>query len=349
MNTKLLAVAVGATLSAVPLWVQAGVSVGGIAQVEISREETQNAAGATTAKNTTVEDNSRGRFWITADEDLGGGLKGLAHFEFRVDTTGSCGLETGGAACGTGGGAQNIREKWVGLQGGFGTIKLGSVRQPYKYAGGVLWDVFFDTNLQAPDTGGMSGTAFGHANFFDNSILYVSPTWGGLFFHAAYVFDDVNVVNAAGGSSTDDGDYSAAVEWKGLGGDLHLVAARSEDQNNALGATGNNRALNKVGAKFNFLKDYSIIGQYETIDNDAKTLDQTIQFLGFNAKIGNVLAALHWGKTKDDITHNDTDYLAIGAWYNFSKTFMVLGGYRSTEVDNGNEDQVWSVGMRKAF
>ncbi len=284
MNTKLLAVAVGATLSAVPLWVQAGVSIGGIAQVEISREETQNAAGATTAKNTTVEDNSRGRFWITADEDLGGGLKGLAHFEFRVDTTGSCALETSlpTGACGTGA-STNFREKWVGLQGGFGTLKLGSVRQAYKYAGGALWDVFYDTNLTALGTGGMSGTPFGHGDFFDNSAAYVSPSFGGATFSLTYSFDDVNVVNASGGSTADDGDYSAAIEWKGLGGDLHLVAGRSEDQNNALGATGNNRALNKVGAKFSFLKDYAIIGQYETIDNDAKTLDQKVQFLGFNA------------------------------------------------------------------
>jgi predicted porin len=347
MNMKLVTVAVGASLSAMPLWAQAGVSVGGIAQVEIAREETRNAAGATTSSVTTVEDNSRGRFWITADEDLGGGLKGLAHFEFRVDTTGSCALETGGAACGTGA-AQNFREKWVGLQGGFGTLKFGSVRQAYKYAGGALWDVFYDTNLTALGTGGMSGGPFGHGDFFDNSVAYVSPAFGGVIFSLTYSFDDVTPTNAAGGSTADDGDYSAAVEWKGMGGDLHLIAARSEDQNNALGAT-NNRTLNKVGAKFNFLKDYSVIGQYETNENDANTVDEKIHFLGLHAKFGNILAVLHWGKTQNDITNNDTDYLAVGAWYNFSKTFMVLGGYRTTEVDNGNEDKIWTVGMRKAF
>ncbi|MBI5612291.1 MAG: porin [Gammaproteobacteria bacterium] len=346
MNRKLLTLAVGAALTAGPtLIAHADLRIGGFAQVELAREKTKNAAGATALTATTVEDNSRGRFWLDADEDLGGGLKGIMHFEFRVDTTGNCGLETGGATCNSKLG--NLREKWVGLQSGFGTIKLGSLRQPYKYAGGVLWDQFFDTNLQAPDNGGMSGTAFGHANFFDNALGYYSPSFGGVTFNVAYSFDDVN--DTANGQSADDGDYSASVEWKGLGGDLHVIAARSEDQNNALGASQNSRAHNKAGAKYTFLKNYSVIGQYEKIDNDAKTLDQKVYFLGFNATFGNVLAVLHWGKTKDDITNNDTDYLAVGGWYKFSKSFDALAGYRKTSVDNGNEDTVFTVGLRKGF
>ncbi len=41
MNDKrLLAVAIGAALGVIPLWAQAGVTVGGMGQVEIGREET---------------------------------------------------------------------------------------------------------------------------------------------------------------------------------------------------------------------------------------------------------------------------------------------------------------------
>ena len=168
MNKKLLAVAIGAALST-PMLVQADVKVGGMAQVEIAYEETETTTGAAptvTVSNTTTEDNSRGRFWITADEDLGNGMKGLAHFEFRVDTTGVCESEAGGSTCGTtdnvaGAGANetgaNVREKYVGLQTKLGTVKLGSIQQPYKYAGGVKWDAFVTTNLEARGNGGMSG------------------------------------------------------------------------------------------------------------------------------------------------------------------------------------------------
>jgi predicted porin len=347
---KSLVLAVGATLSTVSMWAAADVKVGGMAQVEIAREETKSAAGVTT-KRTTVEDNTRGRFWITADENLGGGMKGLAYYEFSVDTTGVCAVEgtTPFGTCGAAPVNQNTREKYVGLQTNMGTVKLGSNRNPNQFLGGVYWDAFVTTNLEARGNGGMSGTTFGHIGYLDNSLRYESPTWGGFGFEFAYVFDDA----ATTASTTDDGDYAIGGQWKGKipGGNLHAVAVHTEDANNSAGAAGdnNNRAQSKLGARYDFLKDYSIMGQYETIDNDANTLDQKIYYLGFQARFGKVLGAVQWGKTKDDITHNDTDYLAVGAWYSFSKTFRAIGGYRQTETDNGNQDKIFSAALLKLF
>jgi len=222
MHKKLLTLAVGAALTAGPILIaQADVKIGGFAQVEIARENHNRV------ESTTTEDNARGRFWITADEKIGA-LTGLAHFEFRVDTTGVCGLETGGG--GTGGcaaNAANTREKWVGLQGGFGTVKLGSVRSPYKYAGGITWDSFGATNLEARGNGGMFGGTFAQNNFFDNSVAYTSPNFGGVTFGVTYSFDDVSTDAATAQTvQADDGDYSAAVEWKTKFGDNGLWRVR---------------------------------------------------------------------------------------------------------------------------
>jgi predicted porin len=366
INKKLLSLAIGATLGAVPLWAQAGVTVGGMAQVEIAREETQNAAGATTRKATTVEDNTRGRFWISADEDLGGGLKGLAYLEFGVDTTGSCALEASlpTGACGTAANFGNVREKWVGLKSGLGTVKLGSNRTAYKYYGGVFWDAFVTTNLEARGNGGMSAGAFGQNNYFDNSLRYESPEWAGFSFEFTYGFEDV--VTATTTTTADDGDYSIGVQWKGLGGNLHLVAARSEDQNNAAGAAGdlNVEERNKLGVKYSFLKNYTVLAQFERMKNGAGTTDADVWFLGFQARFGNILGVVQAGNTDGRIAAStpalaagtcgtgasvDCDYLAIGGLYYFSKTFHLTGGYRQTEVDNGIEDKVWAIGMRKLF
>ncbi|MBI5612290.1 MAG: porin [Gammaproteobacteria bacterium] len=361
---KTLVVAVGATLSAVSLWAAADVKIGGMAQVEIAREETKNAAGATTRTETTVEDNTRGRFWITADEDLGGGLKGLAHFEFGVDTTGNCALEgalpTGG--CGTTGLFQNVREKWVGLKSNFGTVKLGSNPTPYRTYGGVMWDAFVTTNLEARGNGGMSGGAFGHFNYFDNSLAYESPSWMGLSMKLVYSFDDA----ATAASTADDGDYSIGVQWTGLDGALQIIAVRNEDKNNSSGAAGdlNIEERNKFGVKYTFLKNYTVLAQFEQIKNDADTTDADVWFLGFQARFGNVLGVVQAGNTDGRIATTtpalaagtcgtganvDCDYLAVGALYYFSKTFNLTGGYRKTEVDNGIQDKVWAVGMRKLF
>lgn len=363
MKTKLLAMCVSAVLSAIPPVVTADVSVGGMAQVEIAREQTKNAAGATVRKETTVEDNTRGRFWITANEDLGGGLKGLAHFEFGTDTTGACALEASlpTGACGTTPNFGNVREKYVGLKTNWGTVKLGSNRQAYKYYGGVLWDAFVTTNLEARGNGGMSGGAFGQNNYFDNSLRYESPVWAGFSFEFTYGFDDVSAVTTA-----DDGDYSVGVQWKGLGGDLHIVAARSEDQNNSAGAAGDSNVdeRNKLGVKYTFLKNYTVLTQFEQIENDADTTDADVWFLGFQARFGNVLGVIQAGNTDGRIAASvpalaagtcgtgadvDCDYLAVGGLYYFSKTFNLTGGYRKTKVDNGIQDKVWALGMRKLF
>ena len=375
MNKKLLAVAISAALSA-PMLAQADVKVGGIAQVEIAVEETETTVGtvSSTVSTTTTEDNSRGRFWITADEDLGGGMKGLAHFEFRVDTTGACESEGGGVAAGTGATCNtgsNVREKYVGLQTPAGTIKLGSVQQPYKYAGGVKWDAFVTTNLEARGNGGMSGGVFGHNNFFDNSILYTSPTFAGVSVGLAYSFDDIAATSTNGGgngSTADDGDYSLAVAWDGkFGGGfgVNVIAALSHnaDNVNILPTTDLSTDAIKLGAKFTFAKNFAVIAQYEQIEGSlvigaSDVVDDKVLFLAFHANVGPVLIALQYGNTEEGGVgvNRDIDYLALGAFYNFSKTFNVFTGYRITDSSqtlpagvNDAETQVFTLGMRKTF
>jgi len=328
MKKKLLLAAISAAVS-MPVW--ADVKVGGMAQVEVAREETSTAT--TTTKINTVEDNSRGRFWITADEDLGAGMKGLALYEFRVDTTGVCGSETGGATCSS---ETNVREKYVGLQTGFGTLKLGSVRSPYKYAGGVLWDAFVTTNLEARGNGGMTSGVFGHNNFMDNGVNYVSPTFFGVTISGTYIGDDV----ASGPTAnTSSGDSSAAVEWKGFG--AHVIAAMAHNNEG-----GNDVDNIKVGARYD-IAGFGIMAQFENTENDAGTTDTDTIFLGLQGKFGPVTAALQAGKT-EPATGADTDYAALGAFYNFSKTFSAFGGYRMTETGT-TEAEVLSVGLRKVF
>ena len=352
MNKKLLTLAVGAAITAGPMLIaQADVKIGGFAQVEITRVEVDNAAGVTTSKVTDSTDASRGRFWITADEDLGGGMKGLAHFEFRVDTTGNCALEaggsgaTGGSNCGTAASSFNTREKYVGLKTNWGTVKLGSNQMAYKYYGGVKYDPFVTTVLEARGNGGMIGGVFGANNFADNSLRYESPTFAGVSFEGTYGFDDVPTA----ASTFNDGDYSLGVQWTGLGGALHIAGAINEDQDNTPAA--NNQNWGKIAAKYEFIKGHSIAGQYEQTDNDNNTIDSKTWFVGYHGKFGNVRPVAQIGKTENQLAviNPDTDYFAVGIWYDMSKTFNLLAGYRQTEVDGGNETQVISVGMRKGF
>lgn len=339
MNKKLLVAAVGAALTVGPVMsVYADVKVGGHAQVEFASEEVDVDGGGEDDDfdRNTVEDNGRGRIWITASEDLGGGLKGLAHYEFKVDTTGEAGFDGGG----------NVREKWVGLQGGFGTLKFGSVKSPYKYAGGVLWDAFVTTNLEARNNGGMSGGVFGHNNFFDNSVNYQSPNFGGLTFGISYSIDE----NPAAAATAEDGDLAAAVEWKG--GGLHLIAAIANDDGDFGGGTptvaeADDTDSSKIGARYDF-GNFAVMAQFENVDPDGG-FEEDILFLGFQAKVGNWLWALQYGNEEIDDADLETDYLALGAFYSFSKTFSVFGGFRNTEIDDVADTDAITIGLRKIF
>lgn len=374
MHKKLITLAVASAI-ATPVAVLADVKIGGFAQVEIAREEA-TAANGTTTNLTTTEDNSRGRFWITASEDLSGGMQGLAHFEFRVDTTGVCESEAGGSTCGVTGGTTttddtgaNVREKWVGLKAPWGTVKAGSVRSPYKYAGGVLLDTFVTTNLEARGTGGMSGGVFGHNNFVDNAVSYNSPSMAGVTINFTYSFDDapsptdLSTTGGGNASTADDGDYMASVEWAQKFSDsmavmVAIAHANNQDNNPAGTPKINDFTADKIAAKLDFLKYFTVKAQFETLETDDDVTDDDVWFLGFDAKLGAWVVALQVGKTEQGGTGTnlDTDYLALGGIYNFSKSFMVFTGWRSTETDqtlpvaaNSTEFDVLTVGARKSF
>ncbi|WP_455199898.1 porin, partial [Kaarinaea lacus] len=187
MKHSLIALAVaGATSAAVVTPAQAGdVTVYGIAQVELASVSYQTEASEITpgacdgtpsvadgCNGIDILDNSMGRVGVKASEDLGNGMKGLAKFEFKADTAdneASTGISL------------TARESMVGLKAGWGQVEAGRLKSAYKYAGGVKYDAFVATTLQARGNGGMSGkgkygqsvslgglNAYGHNGFLKN-------------------------------------------------------------------------------------------------------------------------------------------------------------------------------------
>lgn len=177
MDKKIIAIAVGAAL-AIPVTASAGdikIKVYGALQAEIANIGVTDAAGdAVDSKSGTImEDNKRGRLGVKVSDPLGGGLTAVANFEWQVETT------QGQVNDGT-------RVGMVGIKTGFGTISLGSLKSGYKYTGGVKYDPFVTTLLQARSAGGMSGKegalkspgglkttgVFGNHSFLANAIGY---------------------------------------------------------------------------------------------------------------------------------------------------------------------------------
>ncbi|MCU7817233.1 MAG: porin [Candidatus Thiodiazotropha sp. (ex Rostrolucina anterorostrata)] len=112
-------------------------------------------------------DSIHSRVGVKGSEDLGGGLKALYHFEFKVHQ------DDGADGFGD-------RNQFIGLAGGFGTALLGRHDTPMKMSQGK-----FDEFGDLPN-GDLANVIPGDDRI-DNVIAYVSPAMGGLTFVGALV------------------------------------------------------------------------------------------------------------------------------------------------------------------
>jgi len=357
MNKKLLAVAVSAALVVPAASMAADAFVYGHAQVEVaSYSEDSTGSGK---DGVALEDNSRGRVGVKASEDLGNGLKAIAQFEWKADTTdndvGKCSTSavidetvTGTDVNGDGdmtdtaakvscssGFSLSGRVAQVGLSGGFGTFVMGNLKSPYKYTGGVKYDPFVATSLEARRNGGMTGGAFGHNSFVNDLIAYASPK-GPVTASIGY------------GPSEDDGLVVFDLKYS-QGGMEAFVAYLDAGDRISGGAPGDDSAYTatKVGGQWKS-GSHKISAQYEmTEEKDAggAKFEPTVLFLGYQMKMGKNTFALQYGDTDPDTTADNTTYVALGVIHKMSKTTRVFAGYRDTsDVEN-----VVSVGLRKDF
>ena len=373
---RLLTASVGAVFMIAPMIALASLQYGGMAQGELGYWK-DTSQGVTKSQGTNVLDNGAGRFWISASEKLGQDLKGLAFFMFKVNTVGNAGFDTSPYAPGSNGG-----EKWVGIAGPFGRIEIGNVMSPYKYAGGVTWDRFLLTDLQARGNGGMAAGVFGQNGFMTDSILYSSPHYAGFQLGVAYSPMNAGVNGDATTTSmtAQHGDYSTALTWRALHWDVvvardhagavngvqtykpyaQLIGVGDGLQYANLGKTQNNT---KFGLRYNF-GPVAVMGQFENLDTAGQVDPTHDLFLAVDGNAGPWAPILQCGETTDQYYGPDIEirYVAVGTFYNFKKGFSLYGGYRRTQVSgvnatvtaadaaaaNGNQS-VWSVGMRKVF
>jgi predicted porin len=111
-------------------------------------------------------DSVESRIGVKGSEDLGGGLKAVYHFEFKVNQDSGDGL--------------GDRNQFIGLAGGFGTALLGRHDTPLKMSQGQ-----FDEFGDLPN-GDITNVIPGEDRV-DNVIAYVSPAMGGLTLVGALV------------------------------------------------------------------------------------------------------------------------------------------------------------------
>jgi len=377
MNKKLLATAIGAALVTGPMLAQADVKVGGHAQVEYYSIET-DTTGSSTTKGNGLVDNGRGRIWVTATEDLGGGMKALAHFEFSVDTANSGQAETNGNASTALDTTvrtfdQRTREKYVGLSGGFGNFLAGNLHGVYKRMGSVRWDPFNATALEARGNGGQSGTDVSgqiHNGFIPGALKWESGKLFGNAFAAELLYAPEKNDTGAGDAGRGD-DWHLGVSFKPMQG-LEIVAATFNNQKQP-NTTNLDQDGTKLGVRWSG-GNHTVWFQWEEVDvNNSFTTttasaavnsngittatkgEAEYNWLGYSYKMGNNLFVAQVGDgdmTASGAAKRDHSYANLGVIHSFSKNTSAWVGWRNTEREISStttDTDVWAVGMRVNF
>ena len=190
MKKSLVALAVAA---AVPAFAQAQTSIQLLGSVDVAVESLNKEASSSGKSDLQINDGIWGgsRVGIVGSEDLGNGLKAIFNLEYR-------------ARADTGRLANSTRfwqgQSWVGLDGGFGTIKLGRQAVALSYA------------IEAADLTGQSwyyssDALAGYTSKRDNTISYVTPSLGGFKLYAGYGAGESEATNVAAGDVAKQGDY----------------------------------------------------------------------------------------------------------------------------------------------
>jgi len=262
------------------------------------------------------------RIGFKGSEDLGGGLKAVWQIESGLTFDGA------GAMGGAG-----LRNTFVGVAGGFGTVLVGRHDTPYKLAGSA--DVFVDTAADAQDTNGIIGSG-GFDTRATNTIAYISPDFSGLHFAAAIVPGEST---AAGTNANDLMDaYSLAAVYKNgpLNGSLAF-----EDYNDIADMSAWKA---NVGYAFGDLK----VGATYEDQSRGNGDDRTAWLVSAAYGMGPISLMAQYGDRDSDVAANDLTRWTLGVGYALSKRTSTYIAYNSDERNN-TDSSVITMGVNHDF
>ncbi|MDH5426215.1 MAG: porin [Gammaproteobacteria bacterium] len=320
MKKSIIAMTIAAAVAA-PVAANADVTAYGAVQGEIT--QTDNGTTATIGQR----EWGRGFIGLKASEELGNGMTMFGKMEIGMDTDDAQ--------------PQGNRQSYVGLKAGWGSVMIGKVPTGYKYAGGVKYDAFVATSLQARGGITMSGGAGagqngaqGHNGFSKDTVAF--RLMDGALSVNLGTSDDPGA-NGAGNM----GDLDIAYKIK-MGGKNEIHLAHTAHSNDAADPNSStDYSATKIAGKFGDIK-----AQYEMVDNNGT--DQTFLFAAYSMQAAGGEVVFQGGQRDNGAaTLNMTTDLTVGYIKKLSKNARWFAGFRSTD-DEANADPVTTLtyGMR---
>lgn len=327
MQKKLIALAVAGLVSA-PAFAQSNVTVYGIADMAVGSFDNADGKGVFKVDSSV---------WLTSrlgfkgSEDLGNGLKGVFQLEYAI--TPDVNSEIGGKA----GDADNARDTFVGLSGGFGTVVAGRLSTPYNR----LWDSYDQNGSNTFDSVNRFNGLGVWAARIDNAVAYVSPNMGGLTAILAYGADEDREMSAdvIGGSlSYANGPIKAGYIYHRVGDDD--VSPSKQVDGHMLGGSYD-FGVARLGAAY----------KLSSPDNGALE-DEKSWAVNLAAPVGAAgVASIGYADVSDyaGIQDNDAKAYSVAYQHNLSKRTALYGGYAAEKFDGEKRTDKVAVGVTHRF
>lgn len=308
---------------------------------------------------------SSSRLGFKGSEDLGGGLSGVFTLEngFNVDD-------------GTFSSANTLfnRQAWVGLNGGFGSVKLGRQQTPLYYAVNAVDP--FGINLA-----GNAQTFFGYGLYgrdpllrTNNTINYTTPNIGGFAGQVAYSFgeqagDSSRLRQTDVGLSYANGPVNVQLAYHD-GNNVTATVGAGDTQFSALGLAPSGLTATSTlaadietafaGATYDFGVAKAHLGfgltEVEVAGVDRKNRNL---LLGATMPVGPGLVMASYNRNDvREAADGVTDHYAIGYSHPVSKrtNFYTSFGYTKNDDDvrlnafaNGESSRLFNLGVRHSF
>ena len=279
-------------------------------------------------------------FGLRGHEDLGGGLGAFFALEsyLRIDS-GASGRFTGDPLF--------ARGAYVGLDGRFGKVALGRNANPY-FVSTLSFNAFRDSFTFSPMmlhtfiASGLGKPSIQGDTAWSNSVLYATPSWGGITGNAIYALGETP-------GHAGQGNYGANVTYAS-----EKLSATLAAQYVAIAPLLNNGATTQKAIQAGVSYDFSVtklFAQYQYANSNNSLRDNTYAISAATPLgAGSILVA--WAHTSRSLAGAQTQHrntAAVGYDYFLSKRTDVYLNYMYDKVSAMATGNSFGLGLRHRF
>ena len=291
--------------------------------------------GKMTGETTKVTKRDNNKLGFKGTEDLGNGLKAIFQLEIRYESdTGT--LESNSRPLFQG-------QSRVGLQGNFGTVRLGRGLTAFQEAStafepwsGMPTKAGFQTDITVAAYTSDPLSATGNSqNRFSNAVFYNSPVFSGFQFNATVAAKEANGNAAVPATAS---NYFVPANAVPASNPYSMSATYNYGQFAGMAAyerNGLQAKLWSVAASFNPVTELKLMASYQHQDNSnfkITNTDTKAWLIGANYDVGpGKIRAGYGQKTPDGVTK--TKQASLGYDYNLSKRTYLYADISNRKAD----------------